>query len=84
MTPAAHLHKLTTMEFANSVNDLLGSAAPELIEGRLDVEGIVYVHHHLAQIGATLLLDMMVRDHDTGVLALRPEPAELYFAPRLA
>jgi len=62
---------------------ILGSAAPELIEGRLDVEGIVYVHHHLAQIGATLLLDMM-GDHDTGVLALRPEPAELYFAPRLA
>jgi len=40
MTPTAHLHKLTTMEFANSVHDLLGSAAPvPNVEPDLIVDG---------------------------------------------
>jgi hypothetical protein len=44
MTPAAHLHKLTTMEFANSVHDLLGSAAPlPNVEPDLIVDGFATI-----------------------------------------
>src|SRR5258706_1774238 len=44
MTPTARLHKLTTMEFANSLHDLLGSAAPvPSVEPDLIVEGFATI-----------------------------------------